>query len=158
MLFFISQLLIVIPFMVSFSLILHDRVSASNMNRSGDNGQPCLTPLSKRNHLDVWPLFSTVADISWYIVLTYDLNLGPKLNASKHLAKKFKLTESKAFSKSTDSSIPLILFLCVYIMISSIILMLFSMNIFLTYPVWSSSISWGKNFINLLAKAFAKIL
>ena len=85
---FISQLLIVILFMASFSLILHDRVSASNMNRYGDNGQPCLTPLSKRNHLDVWPLFSTVADISWYRVLTYDLNLGPKLNASKHLARK----------------------------------------------------------------------
>ena len=132
---FISQLLIVIPFMISFSLILHDRVSASNMNRYGDNGQPCLTPLPKRNHLDGWPLFSTVADISWYKVLTYDLNLGPKLNASKHLAKKFQLTESKAFLKSTDSSVPLILFLCVYIMISSIILILFPINLFLTYPV-----------------------
>ena len=155
---FISQLLIIIPYMASCSLILHDRVSASNMNRYGDNGQPWLTPLSKRNHLDVWPLFSTVADISWYRVLTYDMNLGPKLNVSKHLPKKFQLTESKAFSKSTDSSIPLILFLSVYIMISSIILMLFPMNLFLTYPVWSSSISWGKNSINLLAKAFAIIL
>ena len=65
----------------------------------------------------VWPLFSTVEDISWYRVLTYDIKLGPKLNASKHLAKKFQLTESKAFSKSTDSSFSLILFLCVYIMI-----------------------------------------
>ena len=94
---FVSQLLIVIPFMASFSLILHGRVSASNVNRYGDNGQPCLTPLSKRNHLDVWPLFSTVANISWYRVLTYDLNLGPKLNASKNLTKKFQLTESKLF-------------------------------------------------------------
>ena len=45
-----------------------------------------------------------------------------------------------------------------YIMISSIILMLFPMNLFFAYPVWSSSIRWGKNSIDLLAKAFAKIL
>ena len=36
--------------------------------------------------------------------------------------------------------------------------MLFPINLFLTYPVWSSSISWGKSSINLLAKAFAEIL
>ena len=154
---FISQLLVVNTFMASFSPILHDRISASNMNRYGDNGQPCLTPLSKRNHLDVWSLFSTVADIYWYRVLTYDLNVGPKFNASKHLSKKFRLTESNVFSKSTDSSIPLILFLFVCIMISSIILMLFPMKLFLTHPVWSSSISWCTNSINLLAKAFVKI-
>ena len=155
---FISQSLSDIPFIASFSLILQDSVSASSMNQYGDNGQPSLTTLFKRNNWDVWPLFSTVADISWWRVSTYDLNLGPKLKASRHFARNFQLTESNAFSKSTESRIPLVLFLVVYIIMSSIIRMLSSMNLFLTYPVWSSSISWGRNSIKLLAKAFAKIL
>ena len=82
--------------------------------------------------------------------------MGPKLKASRHFARNFQLTESNAFSKSTQSRNPLILFLVVYIIMSSIIRMLFPMNLFLTYPVWPSSISWGRNYINLLATVYPK--
>ena len=44
---FISEPKILIPFMIDFCLILFDSISAVRINRYGESGHPCLTPLAK---------------------------------------------------------------------------------------------------------------
>ncbi len=76
------------------------------MKRYGEIGQPCLTPRIGLQQSKVSPLFISPEYIFLYNVLTQRLNTGPKLNTYNVLSMKFKLIESKAFSKSTVKIIP----------------------------------------------------
>ena len=106
----ISVLCMHIPLTLLSVRILLARVSTAIINKYGDRGQPCRTPLPMENHLDICPLFSTAAHISFYSVFTYDLNFKPKLKFFKHLSRYDHFKESKAFSKSMASMIPFTLF------------------------------------------------
>ena len=58
----ISEPKILIPLMVEFCFILLDSVSAVKINRYGESGHPCLTPLESLNQSVAKPLFK--ADLS----------------------------------------------------------------------------------------------
>ena len=53
----ISEPKILIPFMIEFCLILFDSISAVRINRYGESGHPCLTPLEGLNQSVAKPLF-----------------------------------------------------------------------------------------------------
>ena len=112
--------------LAAFSPYIPDSVSANNMNKYIEHGLPLLTPLFKRNHWDMWPYRGKSS------------NIWPNF-ATKH--KKFQLTESNAFSNSTDSNIQQIVFFIVYIIVHIILYFItgisFLISLFLTYPVRS---------------------
>ena len=99
-----------IPLTLLSVRILLARVSTANIDKYGDKGQPCRTPLLMENNLDICPLFRTAAHISLYSVFTYDLIFKPTLKLSKQLSRYDHFKESKAFSKSMESMIPFTLF------------------------------------------------
>ena len=53
----ISELKILIPFKIEFCLILFDSISAVRINRYGESGHSCLTPLERLNQSVAKPLF-----------------------------------------------------------------------------------------------------
>ena len=59
----ISEPKILIPIMVEFCLILFDSISV-RINRYGESGHPCLTPLEGLNQFVASPLFKAVLSMS----------------------------------------------------------------------------------------------
>ena len=60
----ISEPKILIPFMIEFCLILFDRISAVMINRYGETGHPCLTPLEGFNQSVAKPFYRK-AILAW---------------------------------------------------------------------------------------------
>ena len=60
----ISEPKTLIPFMIEFCLILFDSISAVKINRYGESGHPCLTPLEGLNQSVAKPLFKAALSMS----------------------------------------------------------------------------------------------
>ena len=70
--------------MSSLLRLVTAKISAAIINKYGDNGSPCLAPLSNSNYgvLILW--FNTQLVIPLQNVSTHLIRVGPKPKASKH--------------------------------------------------------------------------
>ncbi|KAM7468195.1 hypothetical protein LguiB_015757 [Lonicera macranthoides] len=98
------------PSFLAFSINL-PKQSATNMNKNGERGSPCLNPLEAPNFPLGLPLTKTekLTDVKQPLIHFLHLTLNPLF--SKTSSKKFQSTWSKAFSKSILNTAPSFFFL-----------------------------------------------
>ena len=78
---FISSPRILRPWILSLSLTFVVNISEAGINKYGDNGAPCRTPLPIGKYLEVTPLLMRQLSAPLYNVLIHLMKYSPKLNS-----------------------------------------------------------------------------
>lgn len=110
---FISSLSTSIPLTSLLRRMLMDTIFKRIMNKYGDNGSPCLTPLPTSKWAVVKSLFITVLEISFVKGLYPASHRPTKVKAGRSLIQEVTIDWVKGFLEVYITNMPLILYLFV---------------------------------------------